>query len=176
MATSSLVDCVPWAFGTSLLDTGFTLTWQNGFAAADRVDPPRVLGSYRRFRQGPSTPNPAMLCPLLQRCQNASIIGQGCAGLSPGSADREHQIVPHPRRNPSPLRPGLGFRYTQAYIVWRDGTARPAHRPKENSSSTERVLPAADPGDVDRPSLAQELICGCLARDSNLQPVRRDGR
>jgi hypothetical protein len=28
---------------------------------------------------------------------------------------------------------------------------------------------------VDRPSLAQELIFGCLARDSNLQPVRRDG-
>jgi len=31
----------------------------------------------------------------------------------PGSADREHQIVPHPRRTPSPLRPGLSFRYTQ---------------------------------------------------------------
>jgi hypothetical protein len=34
-----------------------------------------VLGSYRRFRRGPSTPNPAMLRALLQRRQNASIIG-----------------------------------------------------------------------------------------------------
>jgi hypothetical protein len=30
----------------------------------------------------------------------------------PGSADREHEIVPYPRRTPSPLHPGLSFRYT----------------------------------------------------------------
>src|SRR5215468_11409456 len=54
--------------------TGFILA-ERLCRTADRVDPPRVLGSYRRFRRGPSTPNPAMLCPLLQRCQNASIIG-----------------------------------------------------------------------------------------------------
>ena len=54
--------------------TGFTLAeWL--CRTADRVDPPRVLGSYRRFRRGPSTPNPAMLRALLQRRQNASIIG-----------------------------------------------------------------------------------------------------
>jgi hypothetical protein len=40
---------------------------------------------------------------LLQRRQNASIIGQRCAGLSPSSAGP----------GASPLRPGLGFRYTQ---------------------------------------------------------------
>jgi len=34
------------------------------------------------------------------------------------------------------------------YVVWRDGKAKPAHRPKKNSFSTERVLPAADPGDL----------------------------
>jgi len=34
------------------------------------------------------------------------------------------------------------------YVVWRDGTARPAHRPKKNSFSSERVLPDGDPGDV----------------------------
>ena len=34
--------------------------------------------------------------------------------LSPDSADREHQIVPRPRRIPSPLRPSLSFRYTHA--------------------------------------------------------------
>jgi hypothetical protein len=51
--------------------------------------------------------------PLLQRNQNASIIEQRCAGLSPGSADWKYQIAPNPRRASSPLRAGLGFRYTQ---------------------------------------------------------------
>jgi hypothetical protein len=41
------------------------------------------------------------------------IIGQGCAGLSPGSADRKHQFTPNPWRTSSPLRPRLGFRHTQ---------------------------------------------------------------
>ena len=50
---------------------------------------------------------------LLQQHQDPSITGQGCAGFSPGSADREHQIVLDPGRTPSPLRPGLNFRYTQ---------------------------------------------------------------
>jgi hypothetical protein len=81
--------------------------------AADRIDPPRVLGSYRRFRRGPSAPNSAIIRALLQRHQDPSITGQGCAGFSPGPADREHHIVPDPRRTPSPLRPGLNFRYTQ---------------------------------------------------------------
>jgi type I restriction enzyme R subunit len=45
--------------------------------------------------------------------QNAPVIGQRCSGLSPGSADRKHQIAPHPWRTSSPLRSGLGFRYTQ---------------------------------------------------------------
>jgi hypothetical protein len=49
---------------------------------ADRVDPPRGLGSYRRFWRGPSAPNPAIPRALLQRNQNASIVGQGCAGLA----------------------------------------------------------------------------------------------
>ena len=79
--------------------TGFTLAeWL--CRTADRVDPPRVLGSYRRFWRGPSTPDPAILRALLQRHQNASVIGQRCAGLSSGSADRKHQIVPHPRWTP----------------------------------------------------------------------------
>jgi hypothetical protein len=84
---------------------------------ADRVDPPRVLGSYRRFRRVPSTPNLAILRALLQRRQNASILGQGCANLSPGSADREHQIVSHPGWAPSPLRQGLGFSVHTSHIT-----------------------------------------------------------
>src|SRR5215468_1679270 len=90
--------------------------------AADRIDPSRVLGSYRRFRRGPSAPNSAIIRALLQRHQDPSITGQGCAGFSPGSADREHQIVPHPRGTPSPLRPGLNFRYTQPTVAVRADT------------------------------------------------------
>jgi hypothetical protein len=87
--------------------------WQWRCRTADRIDPPRVLGSYLGFWRGPSTPNLAILHELLQRHQNASIIGQRCAGLSPGTADWKHQIVSHPRRTPPPLCPRLSFRYTQ---------------------------------------------------------------
>ena len=60
---------------------------------------PQVIGSIRRecldhFRRGPSASNSAIIRALLQRHQDPSIAGQGCAGFSPGSADREHQIVP----------------------------------------------------------------------------------
>jgi phage N-6-adenine-methyltransferase len=34
------------------------------------------------------------------------------------------------------------------YVCWRDSAARPAHRPKKNSFTGERVLPAADPGEL----------------------------
>jgi hypothetical protein len=91
-----------------------TSPWQNGFAE-------RLIGSIRRecvdhiivlveahLRRGPSS-----LCSLLQRHQNAPVLGQRCAGLSPRSADRNHQFTPDPWRASSPLRPGLGFRYTQ---------------------------------------------------------------
>src|SRR5262249_45775390 len=44
---------------------------------------------------------------------NTSLTRQRCTGLSHGSADRKHQIASHPWRTSSPLRPGLGFRYTQ---------------------------------------------------------------
>ena len=47
--------------------TGFTLAeWL--CRTANRVDPPRVLGSYRRFWRGPSTPDPAIPRALLQSC------------------------------------------------------------------------------------------------------------
>jgi hypothetical protein len=32
-------------------------------------------------------------CSLLQYCENTSIIGPGCAGLTPGSADRTHRVA-----------------------------------------------------------------------------------
>src|SRR5262249_31595033 len=44
------------------------------------------------------------------------------------------------------------------YVVWRDGVARPAHRPKK-SFSTESVLPAADPGDLVAHRWRKRLTC-----------------
>jgi hypothetical protein len=42
---------------------------------ADRIDPVRVCGAFRRLGRGASPPNPACLCSLLQRHQNAPGIG-----------------------------------------------------------------------------------------------------
>jgi hypothetical protein len=56
---------------------------------------------------------PEILRRLLQLRQNASILEQGCAGFSPNSANRKHQITRHPWRTSPPLRPNLSFRYTQ---------------------------------------------------------------
>jgi hypothetical protein len=53
------------------------------------------LDHYERFQITWSSPFPVLLTLL-----------------SYSSADPEHQIVPHPGRTPSPLRPGLSFRYT----------------------------------------------------------------
>jgi hypothetical protein len=49
------------------------------------------------------------------RRQNASILEQGCAGHSPNSANRKHQITRRPGRTSSPLRPSLSFRYTHEF-------------------------------------------------------------
>src|SRR6202043_1413266 len=60
---------------------------------------------------------PEILRRLLQLRQNASILEQGCAGFSPGSANRCHQFTRHPGRTSSPLRPRLSCRYTQGLAV-----------------------------------------------------------
>nr|WP_244500077.1 hypothetical protein [Methyloceanibacter superfactus] len=42
---------------------------------ADRIHPARVRGPFRRLGRGASAPNPAILCPLLQRHQNPLVLG-----------------------------------------------------------------------------------------------------
>src|SRR3981189_1151651 len=57
---------------------------------ADRIDPTRVCGPHHCLWRGAPAPDSAIVCLLLQRLQNHPVIGQGCADLSPGSADRRH--------------------------------------------------------------------------------------
>jgi hypothetical protein len=51
---------------------------------ADRIDPTRVRRPRDPLGRGASTPDSARLCPLLQRCENAPIVGQRLALLAPG--------------------------------------------------------------------------------------------
>src|SRR6202051_1197827 len=76
--------------------------------------------------RGASAPNSEILRRLLQSRQNAPILEQGCAGFSPGSANRCDQVTRYPGRTSSPLRPHLSCRYTQAeFEVWKqDPTGR----------------------------------------------------
>src|SRR6267142_3602308 len=73
-----------------------------------------MCGPHHCLRRGASAPNPAILCGLLKLRQNASVLEQGCAGFSPGSANRCDQFTRHPGRTSSPLCPRLSCRYTQA--------------------------------------------------------------
>src|ERR1700722_18666992 len=73
---------------------------------------------------------PEILRRLLQWRQNASILEQGCAGHSPNSANRKHQITRHPWRTSPPLRPSLSFRYTQ-----RVPSAVPLSSPRTDPTS-----------------------------------------
>src|SRR6202171_968259 len=91
--------------------------WQNGFAE-------RVIGSIQRecvdhhcLGRDAFASGPKILRRLLQFRQNASILEQGCAGFSPGSANRCDQFTRHPSRTSSPLRPSLSFRYTQGILI-----------------------------------------------------------
>jgi hypothetical protein len=54
-------------------------------------------------------PESNFLCCLLQLCQNASVVAQGCADFSSDSTDRNHSFTPDPRWASPSLRPGLIF-------------------------------------------------------------------
>ena len=88
--------------------------WQNGFAErlirSIRCECPDhivVFGEahLRRIRRS--------YAHYYNDIRTASVIGQRCAGHSPNSANRKHQIARHPWRTSPPLRPSLSFRHTQ---------------------------------------------------------------
>src|SRR3974390_791770 len=74
----------------------------------------------RHLRGGSFTSDSGNLFLLLQQRQNAPVTGQRCAGLSPCSADRDNHVTRDPWRASSPLRSGLGFRYTQVSPINHD--------------------------------------------------------
>src|SRR5712671_6999550 len=81
---------------------------------ADRIDPARVFGPHHCPGRGTSASDSEKLCGLLQRRENASVIEQGCACRSPGSAIRRHKFARHTGRISSSIRSDLDFRYTHA--------------------------------------------------------------
>jgi hypothetical protein len=92
--------------------------WQNSFA--ERLienDSSRVRRLHRRAGRDASASDPARVCSLLQYGENAPVIGPGCAGLSPGSANRTHRVARPGWRAASPIRPDLGFRHAQLINV-----------------------------------------------------------
>jgi hypothetical protein len=101
----------------------------------------RKTAAPRTCGRGASAPDPAILCWLLQRHQNAPIIGQRCANLSPCSADREYRVTRDPRRSSSPLHPGLGFRYTQVATA-ANTCLRLSRRSRSTTFTMRRHLPA----------------------------------
>src|SRR5713226_5083055 len=104
-----------------------------------------MCGPHHYLGRGAFAPDSAIVCLLLQRDQNASVVGQRRADLSPGSAGRKPKNVPHPRRTPSPLLQGLGSRYT---AVLGEAPACSATRLSGNL----RLLP--------RPTISDALIRG----------------
>jgi hypothetical protein len=82
-----------------------------------------------RLGRGAPPRDSASLCPLLQRSENAPIVGQRRAILAPGSADRKHHVTGAPRRIASPIRASLSFRYTQWVFTNRVRTMGIRDRP-----------------------------------------------
>src|ERR1700682_4826979 len=102
-----------------------------------------MCGPHHCLGRGAFASGAEILRRLLQLRQNASILEQGCAGHSPNSANRKHQITRHPWRTSPPLRPSLSFRYTQEFdflgytfgrmFSERTGETRLAYRPSKKS-------------------------------------------
>src|SRR6266699_2937201 len=88
--------------------------WQNSFAERligtirrECVDHIVVLGKthLRRILQE--------YARYYNTARNSPVIGPGCAGLSPCSANRAHRVARPAWRAVSPIRPDLGFRHAQ---------------------------------------------------------------
>src|SRR5262249_25894982 len=84
---------------------------------ADRINPSRVRRPYRRTGRAPPVPGAEVLRELLQHCENASLIGQGCATQAFRSAERSHRFARPGRWAASSICSNLSFRYTQVELL-----------------------------------------------------------
>src|SRR5260370_20022785 len=121
----------------------------------DRIDPTRMRRPCDRLGRGAPTPDSASLCPLLQRSENAPLVGQRCAILAPGSADRKHHVTGAPRRTASPLHASLSFRYTHAGF---DPVLFPLSQPPAHAAQSL-------PGAKTRPPEPVDGAARCLRRE-----------
>jgi hypothetical protein len=117
-----------------------------------------MCGPHHCTRRGTSAPGPEILRRLLQLRQNASILEQGCAGFSLGSANRCDQFTRHPWRTSSPLRPRLSFRYTHYRRVIAGICSNSLVRNSENSPRT-FVPPIPTKMPTKRTAVLQIPIC-----------------
>src|SRR6266568_3750365 len=113
---------------------------------ANRIDPPRVHRSRRCIGRATFAPSVKIVCGLLQHRENAPLIGQECASLPPGSADRTHRVACHGRRTASSIRSNLSFRYTHGRKAGREAAKKNGREAYEEASyrayerAYERVL------------------------------------
>src|ERR1700732_4532463 len=90
--------------------------WQNGFAE-------RLIGSIRRecvdhfivFGEAHLRRILRSYARYYNDIRTHRSLGKDAPVSRPGSADRNHQLKSDPWRTSSPLRPALGFRYTQGF-------------------------------------------------------------
>jgi hypothetical protein len=135
---------------------------------AYRIDPTRVRRPRGRLGRGAPTQDSASLCPLLQRCENAPIVGQGRAILAPGSADRMHHIACAAGRTASPLLQNLVFGTHRDARLWNAGP-RPPRGPHVSSRGTWSQF---NPPDVHSAGCLPTL----LVQIQVLRPVNRRDR
>jgi hypothetical protein len=128
----------PWTCSLSRHRTGLTLA-ERLCRTANRIDPARVFGPCHCLGRVTFASNSKILRRLLQLRQNTSIVEQGCAGFSPGSANRCDQFTRHPGRTSSLLWPCLSFRYRQR----RGCGARTASSQTEGGAQSRGVAEAA---------------------------------
>src|SRR5712664_122574 len=99
-----------------------------------------MCGPYHGPGRGAFASRPEILRRLLQLRQNASILEQGCAGFSPGSANRCDQFTRHPGRTSSPLRPSLSFRYRQRALKAKGVALRATEQPIDTSTAAGKAF------------------------------------
>jgi hypothetical protein len=129
--------------------------------------------------RGASASDSEILCPLLQRRQNASLFEQGCSSLSVGTAHRCHWFDRHPWRTSSLLWSDLGFRYTQLGLhhqtFQRCVERAVAEGPMAALDDRPRPWPGAFDHESERDRLCRKVRSAFPERSFSNNNLKRDG-